>query len=175
MFINFFIYLYWIKRSLLHEDYEMEKEIKDIRWHQRFENYRRALVLLTDAVEIVTQELGKAEFEEDAYARVKDLMKEGLIKRFEYTHQLAWNVMKDFEEYQGILPMMGSRDATRYALQLGLIEDMVWMKMIDNRNLTAHTYNEDTASLVLKDIIRNYHPRFIAFETKMPYLLNQGK
>lgn len=153
----------------------MEKEIKDIRWHQRFENYRKALALLTDAVEIITKELGKAEFEEEAYARVNDLMKEGLIKRFEYTHQLAWNVMKDFEEYQGISPVMGSRDATRYALQLGLIEDKLWMKMIDNRNLTAHTYNEDTASLVLKDIIRNYHPLFIAFEAKMSDLLNQGK
>lgn len=153
----------------------MTKEKKDIRWQQRFDNYRKALALLTDAVEIVTLELGKAEFEEDAYERVGDLMKEGLIKRFEYTHQLAWNVMKDFEEYQGIAPVMGSRDATRYALQIGLIDDGAWMKMIDNRNLTAHTYNEDTASLVLKDIIQNYHPLFIAFETKMSELLSQDK
>ena len=153
----------------------MAEETEDIRWKQRFDNYCKALALLTDAVEIVTTELGKAEFEEEAYARVGDLLKEGLIKRFEYTHQLEWNVMKDFEEYQGTSPVMGSRDATRYALQIGLIDDAAWMKMIDNRNLTAHTYNEDTASMVLKDIIRIYHPLLLAFQSKMSELLNADR
>ena len=77
------------------------EEAEDIRWTQRFDNYKKALRLLTEGAEIITQELGKTEFEETAYERISDLLKEGLIKRFEYTHQLAWNVMKDYEEYQG--------------------------------------------------------------------------
>lgn len=143
------------------------EEAKDIRWTQRFDNYKKALRLLTEGAEIITQELGKAEFEEAAYERISDLLKEGLIKRFEYTHQLAWNVMKDYEEYQGISPIMGSRDATRQALKIGLIDDARWMNMIDNRNLTADTYNENTATQVVKEILQVYHPLFLKYEETM--------
>ena len=147
------------------------EEAKYIRWTQRFDNYKKALRLLTEGAEIITQELGKAEFEETAYERISDLLKEGLIKRFEYTHQLAWNVMKDYEEYQGISPIMGSRDATRQALKIGLIDDARWMNMIDNRNLTAHTYNENTATQVVKEILQVYHPLFLKYEETMNRLL----
>lgn len=147
------------------------EEAKDIRWTQRFDNYKKALRLLTEGAEIITQELGKAEFEETAYERISDLLKEGLIKRFEYTHQLAWNVMKDYEEYQGISPIMGSRDATRQALKIGLIDDSHWMNMIDNRNLTADTYNENTATQVVKEILQVYHPLFLKYEETMNRLL----
>ena len=44
--------------------------------------------------------------------------------------------------YQGNPDIMGSRDATREALQNGLIEaGEIWMDMIKSRNLTSHTYN----------------------------------
>ncbi len=147
------------------------EETKDICWTQRFDNYKKALRLLTESAEIITQELGKVEFEETAYERISDLLKEGLIKRFEYTHQLAWNVMKDYEEYQGISPIMGSRDTTRQALKIGLIDDSHWMNMIDNRNLTADTYNENTATQVVKEILQVYHPLFLKYEETMNRLL----
>lgn len=147
------------------------EEAKDIRWTQRFDNYKKALRLLTEGAEIITQELGKAKFEETAYERISDLLKEGLIKRFEYTHQLAWNVMKDYEEYQGISPIMSSRDATHQALKIGLIDDTRWMNMIDNRNLTADTYNENTATQVVKEILQVYHPLFLKYEETINRLL----
>ena len=66
----------------------------DIRWQQRFQNYCKALALLNEAAELVSTNQG--------YGRkVEDLLNEGLIQRFEYTHELAWNVMKDYAEYQG--------------------------------------------------------------------------
>lgn len=69
-------------------------EEKDIRWIQRFRNFRSALHRLGKAVEIVTEQINEDE-------EVDDLLKEGLIQRFEYTHELAWKVMKDYAEYQG--------------------------------------------------------------------------
>ena len=70
---------------------------------QRFDNYRKALRLLGQAVEIVSQRVNGDE-------AVEDLLKEGLIQRFEYTHELAWKVMKDYAEYQGYTDIRGSRD-----------------------------------------------------------------
>jgi len=56
--------------------------------------------------------------------------KQGLIKSFEFTHELAWNVIKDFFFYQGNSSIMGSRDASREAFSKGLIDDgSTWMKM----------------------------------------------
>ena len=62
---------------------------------------------------------------------------------------------------------MGSRDATRQALKIGLIDDSHWMNMIDNRNLTADTYNENTATQVVKEILQVYHPLFLKYEETM--------
>ncbi|MCL2042013.1 MAG: nucleotidyltransferase substrate binding protein [Bacteroidales bacterium] len=59
-------------------------EPKDIRWKQRLENYKKALMQLRNAVAL-GQERPFSELEE-----------QGLIQAFEFTHELAWNVMKDF-------------------------------------------------------------------------------
>ena len=69
-------------------------EQQDIRWQQRFSNYRKALRKLAAAVEIVTEESHMGH-------DIDELLQEGLIQRFEYTHEMAWKVMKDYEEYQG--------------------------------------------------------------------------
>ena len=61
-------------------------ETKDVRWIQRFDNYRKALRRLSQAVEIVSA--GRGHEEEET-----DLLREGLIQRFEYTHELAWKVL----------------------------------------------------------------------------------
>lgn len=91
---------------------------------------------------------------EDLGYVLDEMIKEGLIQRFEYTHELAWNVMKDYAEYQGNNSVGGSRDATREALQLKIIEyGEVWMDMIQSRNKTTHTYNESTANEIYGKII----------------------
>ena len=100
-----------------------------IRWQQRFNNYRKALVKLAQAVELLSGQVNREE-------AVDELMQEGLIQRFEYTHELAWKVMKDYAEYQGYTDVRGSRDAIRKALEMGLIDDRRWMETIEDRNLT---------------------------------------
>lgn len=138
----------------------MNAEQKDIRWEQRFSNYQKALRKLTKAVNIVE--------ENQSDEPIQEILKEGLIQRFEYTHQLARNVMKDYAEYQGNNDISGSRDATREAFKMGLIADAEgWMDMIKSRNETSHTYNEATANAIILKIINQYHPIFLEFGRKM--------
>ena len=68
------------------------------------------------------------------------------IQRFEYTHELAWKVMKDYAEYQGYTDIRSSRDAIRKALEMGLIDDKQWTETIEARNLTSHNHDNDVVS-----------------------------
>lgn len=96
------------------------------------------------------------------------IIKEGLIQRFEYTHELAWKVMKDFANYQGNTSIAGSRDAIREAFQMQLITNgNVWMDMIVSRNKTSHTYDDVTADEIVTKIKSEYFPAFIEFEKTM--------
>ena len=98
---------------------------------------------------------------------VDELLQEGLIQRFGYTHELVWKVMKDYAEYQGYTDIRGSRDAIRKALQIGLIEDKRWMETIEDRNLTSHNYDDDVASEIYENIVQVYYPLFCRFKEKM--------
>lgn len=128
----------------------------DIRWMQRFNNYSKALELLTKFIE-------KGELSE--------LEKQGMIQAFEYTYELAWNTMKDYFEAQGETNIFGSRDAFRLAFKRGLIENgEAWMAMITSRTLTTHTYNEETAEEIANDIAAIYFNEFVALRTRLEAL-----
>ena len=135
-----------------------------IRWQQRFNNYRKALAKLNQAVELLSKQIEREE-------AVDELLQEGLILRFEYTHELAWKVMKDYAEYQGYTDVRGSRDAIRKALEMGLIDDRRWMETIEDSNLTVHNYDNEIASEIYDNIMGTYHPLFLSFDQKMQSLV----
>lgn len=123
----------------------------DIRWKQRFDNFLRALQTLTEAIEINRQR---------ALTRLEQ---QGLIQGFEFTHELAWNVLKDYLEEQGYVDLIGSKNATRTAFKNGLIRDgEAWMDMIRARNLSSHTYNIEVAEKIAEDILTRFYPAFVA-------------
>lgn len=128
----------------------------DIRWIQRFENYKRALMLLNDAVELLnTRELSVLE-------------KQGVIQAFEFTHELSWKVQRDFLQYRGVLELYGSRDVAREAFNVGLIGDgMVWMEMIKSRNMTSHTYDEACINSIIELIRSDYIMAFNQLNSKL--------
>jgi nucleotidyltransferase substrate binding protein (TIGR01987 family) len=107
---------------------------EDICWQQRFANYCRAL-----------QEL-ETFFQPPA---LNQREQQGLIKAFEYTFELAWNTLRDLLRSQGDASLLGSRDTLREAFRLRLISDgEARMLMIQDRNLTTHTYNRSTADAI---------------------------
>ncbi|MBU0700762.1 nucleotidyltransferase substrate binding protein [bacterium] len=131
-------------------------ENKDIRWIQRRTNYNKALGQLSKFIE---------------RGELNELEKQGLIQCFEYNYELAWNTIKDFYESQGETNIQGSRDAIRLAFKRGLIEDgEIWMKMVQDRTLTSHTYNEDTAEEIVTGILDSYYQEFIKLQKKLTEL-----
>lgn len=129
---------------------------EDIRWEQRFDNYKRALQQLTLAVQLLKQR------------PLSDLEQQGIIQGFEFTHELAWNVLKDYLEYEGIQGLVGSRSTAREAFKRGLIVDgEVWMDMIEKRNLSSHTYNLDVAAHLVSDIRDTFYPAFLALKERL--------
>jgi nucleotidyltransferase substrate binding protein (TIGR01987 family) len=133
----------------------------DVRWQQRFKHYQKALLQLSNAVVLSRQR------------QLSEIEQQGLIKAFEFTHELAWNVIKDYFEYQGTTGIMGSRDATREAFQRDLVSDGEgWMEMIRSRNMTAHTYNQDIADEISQKVITRYFELFQAFRDRMQGLID---
>ncbi len=129
---------------------------QDIRWIQRFQNYQKAFAQLMQAVELSRQRA------------LSTLEQQGLIQGFEYTHELAWNTLKDFLEARGTANLFGSRDATRAAFALGLIEQgEIWMQMIQSRNQTTHTCNEETMEQIAAAITDVYVAEFARLQTKL--------
>lgn len=130
--------------------------MQDIRWMQRFNNYKKALKQLQDAVELMEER------------ELSILEKQGFIQAFEYTHELAWKTLKDFLENRGNTDIYGSRDATKKAFALGLIDDgEIWMQMIKSRNLTSHTYDENTADEIIGIVKDVYYVQFEKLKLKM--------
>lgn len=138
-----------------------EAPADDIRWQQRFSNYQRALARLQEAVAL------------QATRPLSNLEQQGLIQAFEFTHELAWNVMKDYFVYQGnATPIAGSRDAVREAFAVQLVTDgQGWMDMIKSRNLSSHTYNPEVADAIVKDVVEKYAALFAAFARHMAALI----
>ena len=135
-------------------------ENKDIRWKQRFSNFSKALSQLEKFIE-------KGE-------DLNDMEEQGMIKAFEYNFELSWNLIKDYYEYQGEAEIQGSRDAFRLAFKRGLIEDgEAWMKMVESRIKTVHTYNEETANEIAADIKYVYFDLFKELHQKMLKILAQ--
>ena len=81
--------------------------------------------------------------------------------------------MKDFLIYRGQSDIYGSRDAIRKAFQLSLINDGDgWMDMLQSRNKTAHTYNEETADEICQAIHGGYIDLFLSLQQKLNNLLD---
>lgn len=122
-------------------------EEKDIRWKQRFNNFEKAFSQFEKFIE-----------KKD---NLNELEKQGLIQSFEYTHELAWNVLKDYLQYEGTQNLLGSRSTVKEAFNKGVIDEgQIWIDMIESRSKTVHIYEESILKKELDKIINNYHSEF---------------
>ncbi len=134
----------------------------DIRWKQRFANFKKALSRLRDAVSLLKQR------------PLSEIEQQGLIQAFEYTHELAWKTMQDYLTYQGHTDIKGSRDAFRTAIRYNLIDNgEIWMETIQARNLTSHAYDQGMAEKIIKQIVELYFIEFDQFEKRIKEILDE--
>ena len=121
----------------------MNLNTEDIRWKQRFQNFKKAYAQFSDAV-----------------ARIDTLSvleKEGMVQRFEYTFELAWKTVKDFLEAKNV-DARYPREVIKKAFEYGIIENgETWLEMLEQRNLMAHTYSEEIFAKAVQLICKKYY------------------
>ncbi|SHG46744.1 nucleotidyltransferase substrate binding protein, HI0074 family [Thermosyntropha lipolytica DSM 11003] len=123
------------------------------RLKEKFAEYKKAVYKLKEALE------------EDVS---NPLLYDGVIQRFEFTYELAWKLMKLYLESEGIVTVNSPRSAFKEAFAVGIItEGETWIDMINARNLTVHTYNEQMAKEIYDRVKDKYYPVFFAFANKM--------
>ncbi|WP_424494121.1 nucleotidyltransferase substrate binding protein [Salinimicrobium sp. GXAS 041] len=148
--------------------------MEQVRWKQRFNNLEKAFQKLKRGLDLFDFELYQekrvdlrknldTENEQFLMGELEqlDLEREGLIQRFEYTFELFLLTMKDYMKFTGEAPeeISGNSGILKKALSRGIIEDHDgWRKMLKSRNLTSHTYNEETADEITRDIIEIFFP-----------------
>lgn len=89
---------------------------------------------------------------------LNEMEEQGLIKAFEYTYELSWKTLQDLLKEKGYRDIIGPRPVIEQSFQDGLITDgKSWMQMHKSRNLTSHTYDEDTANEIVKQIQEKYY------------------
>lgn len=130
---------------------------EDIRWIQRFSNYRKALTRLGEAVELADDR------------ELSDLEQQGLIQGFEFTFDLAWKTLQDYLRHNNRPNDNGGPNVIiAQALEDGIIKDEEqWKAMKKSRDLTSHSYDGDTADKIAENIIELYYGMFIQLETRL--------
>lgn len=114
---------------------------KDVRWKQRYQNFERAFLLLKKYLSL------------ESFSEIE---KAGIIQFYEMSFELAWKLMKDYLQAEGF-EINSPRDAIKQAFQSKLIEDgELWILALNDRNLTVHTYDENTANEVVESIRTKY-------------------
>ncbi|SCX76642.1 HI0074 family nucleotidyltransferase substrate-binding subunit [Alkaliphilus peptidifermentans] len=86
-----------------------------------------------------------------------DIVIDATIQRFEFTYELSWKLMKAYLEYNGNLEGTSPRKAIQESFKEGIIEDGEgWLQMLQDRNQTSHTYDEETALEIYEHIKQKY-------------------
>ena len=113
------------------------------RVHQRRLDFRKVVERLAEAVA----------------APESDLVRDAAIQRFEFSFELAWKSLKDYLEKQGV-DAPNPRAALRQGFSQGLIrtegEADLWMTMLEDRNLSSHTYRQELAVAIFSRIKQDY-------------------
>ena len=126
-----------------------DKTDNDIRWIQRFHNFKRAFSLLSEVIET-----------NEDICKLESIVKEGIVQRFEYTFELAWKTLKDKMIEDGLtIETISPKYVFKLAFQSKYIDDIkLWLEMINDRNLMSHTYDFSTFDNVLKKLQNEYFP-----------------
>jgi nucleotidyltransferase substrate binding protein (TIGR01987 family) len=105
--------------------------------------------------EAITHQLFQAvaRLEEVLKIESSDVIKDSAIQRFEFSLDLAWKTLKAYlEEKKGVL-VNSPKESFREAFRQGLIEyEDNWLTMVDLRNQTVHTYNQDLADKIYSQL-----------------------
>ena len=85
-----------------------------------------------------------------------------VIKAYEFSFELSWKTLKDLLAYGGIDALL-PREVLRQAFAYGLVQDgQLWIDMLEQRNLMAHTYDVSRAQQALAMIRERFAPALLS-------------
>jgi nucleotidyltransferase substrate binding protein (TIGR01987 family) len=129
--------------------------VNDIRWKQRFENFEKAYLNFLTVIEALNEKPDNI------------INKMAIIQAYEMVFELGWKTAKDFLTEQGVEANF-PREVIKEAFAYEIIDNgEIWIKMLEDRNLTVHTYDEVKANLIVSNIKKNY---FFAIKQLYNYL-----
>lgn len=118
------------------------------RFEDKLEKLNMALNSLQDMVEFSNTANVKLE-------KLDEAIRDSIIKKFEYTFELTWKTLKAYLEEEGYEEIASPKRTLKQAFEIGIIKDEeVWANMLEARNSTAHTYDEEKA-IYYEDVIKN--------------------
>lgn len=120
------------------------------RLHEKYEQFEAAVFRLREALE---------DYRSTPLSSVRD----GVIQRFEFCAELAWKTMREYLLDQGYTEINSPKAVIRQAFAYGMIEDAEgWVRLMNDRNLTSHVYDEKTAEEIFRRIETVYLALFDA-------------
>ena len=123
---------------------------EDLRWRQRLESLQRALGQLKAALAAHQADLAN------------EVIGMAVIKAYEFSFELSWKTLKDLLAHEGIDALL-PREVLRQAFAYGLVSDgQLWIEMLEQRNLMAHTYDVNRAQQALAMIRDRFAPALLA-------------
>lgn len=97
-----------------------------------------------------------------------DIVIDAAIQRFEFCYELSWKLMKAYLEYMGNVEGSNPRAAMQQSFREGILDDgELWIRMLQDRNLTPHTYDAATALMIYDHIKNDYIGLFEELLEKM--------
>ncbi|WP_029523016.1 HI0074 family nucleotidyltransferase substrate-binding subunit [Persephonella sp. KM09-Lau-8] len=113
---------------------------------KRLEDFEKAFGRLKESYEETLKHK-----EDDYYTFFRD----STIQRFEFTVEIMWKTLKNFlYEHSGI-DCKSPKGCIRDFFSAGYLtedETTTLLEMIDDRNMTSHTYHEEVAEKIFKDL-----------------------
>lgn len=142
-FFNLSVYLKSVK--VMNVDRELTGELNHI-IENKLQNFKKAQKRLSEAVGIY-----KSSPDDKLY-------RDGLIQRFEFTFELGWKTAAAYLQSHGVvLDMLSPKTVLKAAYAAGLIDnEAVWVKLLGDRNVTSHMYDELEADKIADEICMHY-------------------
>ncbi|WPX09536.1 nucleotidyltransferase substrate binding protein [Anaerocellum danielii] len=124
---------------------------------EKFEDFKNALVRLEEGIKVEPQ---------------IDIIMDGVIQRFEFVFELSWKLMREYLKFVG-LEVNNPRGVIKYAFQNGVIEDAdKWLKMLYDRNMTSHLYDQKIAHGIYESIKNEYIDLFKKLQSKFEDIIS---
>lgn len=123
------------------------------RLEERIENFNRAFIIYQDAVK--------------AYNKDIVLTHMALIQSFEVCFELAWKVVKDYLNQEGVMVYL-PRQVIKEAFNNEVVTTgQLWIDMLEARNTSSHEYNMEKINNLLHEISTSYFEEISRFSKQI--------